>query len=446
MSLHEKIANEIANEAAHHRSTLDLDAFMKDSMRGLASIRSHNKDAQAKTREKKVTCSNPTCDREESPSGALRACSQCHAARYCSSECQKADWKAHKKSCLSFERLPICRDFDPTLIHPGCKFSTSPIFAKGHKDGVGYWVAPGGMINCQLAKSPGLEDLMGESRTNGEPASRFDPDFTRKIQEFMPGPRYFLGVRVLVQNRMKEPICVFGDEITAAINHTQIQEFYDGAWDEGECEIDIERVVDSQTVSGTPTPGQRPCHYKLAYFNGKRVDQKKKHDALRNEKRCIVFLKPTEHACFHLQYRLGSIDRTLDFEAWDLINNISVFFTTALAVMLSNNVQMRNICAPIDRNEIDRWYADYKAGGELAHIASHHGDKRAKMQRALRAAQADDPVLRYMDRTLRERFASSQPMAEQIAELRDSLDSSGLPPDVVERIKASVRPRARAGD
>lgn len=66
MSLHDKIANEIANEAANHRSTLDLNAFMKDNMRDLASIRSHNKDAKAKIREKKVTCSNPTCESDES--------------------------------------------------------------------------------------------------------------------------------------------------------------------------------------------------------------------------------------------------------------------------------------------------------------------------------------------------------------------------------------------
>ena len=29
----------------------------------------------------------------------LRACSACHAARYCDEACQKADWRTHKKHC-----------------------------------------------------------------------------------------------------------------------------------------------------------------------------------------------------------------------------------------------------------------------------------------------------------------------------------------------------------
>ncbi|CAN0478200.1 unnamed protein product, partial [Ectocarpus sp. 8 AP-2014] len=28
-----------------------------------------------------------------------KRCSQCHAVGYCSRECQKADWKKHRKAC-----------------------------------------------------------------------------------------------------------------------------------------------------------------------------------------------------------------------------------------------------------------------------------------------------------------------------------------------------------
>ncbi|KOS46579.1 hypothetical protein ACN38_g2487 [Penicillium nordicum] len=36
---------------------------------------------------------------EEAKGSALRNCSRCHKAKYCSRDCQKADWKKHKKVC-----------------------------------------------------------------------------------------------------------------------------------------------------------------------------------------------------------------------------------------------------------------------------------------------------------------------------------------------------------
>lgn len=40
-------------------------------------------------------------------SGNLKACSRCKAAKYCSTECQKADWKEHKKNCAAPIRLQL---------------------------------------------------------------------------------------------------------------------------------------------------------------------------------------------------------------------------------------------------------------------------------------------------------------------------------------------------
>ncbi|KAH7477353.1 hypothetical protein IWW34DRAFT_311704 [Fusarium oxysporum f. sp. albedinis] len=39
-----------------------------------------------------------TCNKEE-PAVQLRRCAKCSTTPYCSRECQKADWKAHKKIC-----------------------------------------------------------------------------------------------------------------------------------------------------------------------------------------------------------------------------------------------------------------------------------------------------------------------------------------------------------
>ncbi|KAI0798254.1 hypothetical protein C8Q75DRAFT_708684 [Abortiporus biennis] len=39
------------------------------------------------------------CGKKE---GSLKQCGKCHSTRYCSSECQRKDWPAHKKTCSPF--------------------------------------------------------------------------------------------------------------------------------------------------------------------------------------------------------------------------------------------------------------------------------------------------------------------------------------------------------
>lgn len=39
----------------------------------------------------------------KNPRALLKACSRCRATKYCSAECQKADWPSHKRACAAAE-------------------------------------------------------------------------------------------------------------------------------------------------------------------------------------------------------------------------------------------------------------------------------------------------------------------------------------------------------
>ena len=42
-----------------------------------------------------------TCGRGPAADKLFPACAKCRKARYCSQECQKVDWKTHKKTCAA---------------------------------------------------------------------------------------------------------------------------------------------------------------------------------------------------------------------------------------------------------------------------------------------------------------------------------------------------------
>ncbi|CAM1507505.1 Fc.00g071460.m01.CDS01 [Cosmosporella sp. VM-42] len=46
-----------------------------------------------------MTASCHKCQKVESPEFSLKRCAKCNTTLYCGRDCQKADWKAHKKVC-----------------------------------------------------------------------------------------------------------------------------------------------------------------------------------------------------------------------------------------------------------------------------------------------------------------------------------------------------------
>src|SRR5690606_22425685 len=64
-----------------------------------ALARSESGEDEEEEKGAKATCG--VCGKEGAKSGAvkMKACSRCGRGSYCSRECQKADWKVHKKGC-----------------------------------------------------------------------------------------------------------------------------------------------------------------------------------------------------------------------------------------------------------------------------------------------------------------------------------------------------------
>ena len=57
---------------------------------------------------------------------ASKTCGRCMAQAYCSTECQRADWKRHKASCQSVEDLEASADAAKAAEDPSRVDSNSP--------------------------------------------------------------------------------------------------------------------------------------------------------------------------------------------------------------------------------------------------------------------------------------------------------------------------------
>eukprot|EP00798_Chlamydomonas_sp_ICE-L_P020078 gene20078-26794_t len=56
--------------------------------------------------------------------GNLKKCAGCHRVAYCSKECQKADWKAHKPVCRTLQQIQE----EDSVVHPECHNVSRGVF------------------------------------------------------------------------------------------------------------------------------------------------------------------------------------------------------------------------------------------------------------------------------------------------------------------------------
>jgi splicing suppressor protein 51 len=65
-----------------------------------------------------------TCKKTDSEVENLKRCAKCQTTYYCSRDCQKADWKVHKKVCSKNASTRQSSTFDPSRIESNDSYST----------------------------------------------------------------------------------------------------------------------------------------------------------------------------------------------------------------------------------------------------------------------------------------------------------------------------------
>lgn len=176
-----------------------LPAFVERMAEGLpecwkvSALQPVSKDADAAPLSKEV-CSK--CGKEGEK---LLNCARCKVQKYCSKECQVADWKAHKKTCQAPEKAANADVISVKMADAG--FQSLPGMSKEKTDRLG------GMHTWTINHDAAAASSMGSHHNLG-PAevmttSSLPPDaiFVIKIQVPMPGMGPGMGMMVYDQTR-----------------------------------------------------------------------------------------------------------------------------------------------------------------------------------------------------------------------------------------------------
>lgn len=86
-------------QSARLPSVSNLDELAKTVPEELVALLTSQLVDQPRDRRRGFLCANPTCQSDPTP--PKFRCSRCKVASYCSTECQKLAWPAHKASCVS---------------------------------------------------------------------------------------------------------------------------------------------------------------------------------------------------------------------------------------------------------------------------------------------------------------------------------------------------------
>jgi len=264
------------------------------------------------------------------------------------------------------------------MMLPGSQYPQTPIFARGHSDGMGAWVSNAGSIECSLAAIPGGNDPWKPESPSLEYAKALIPGQTKGK---------YLSFTVLVQNRIKKstPMIVVGKAILAAgtVEGSQIirqgKELF-----EPDINLDIPNLGQ---VVGIPT-----AWVKLTHLNGKEVKEPSRHPEIKDTQLCAVVLFPGDYAIFTVEFRCGGPNITLNFQATRLIHRLTIpavpfdpAFNGPYKELVPQAADRDEVCeihTIIDRQAVNAWYKDYETGGVDAHIISHYGEARAKLFRS----------------------------------------------------------------
>ncbi|TFK94086.1 hypothetical protein K466DRAFT_658079 [Polyporus arcularius HHB13444] len=341
----------------------------------------------------------------------LRVCSLCKSARYCDRECQVADYKTrHKAECAGFVHPPFTTSF---LTEPlgDDKYPQDPLFAKGHLNGVGFWVSVSSSVDCAL------QTLANPLRPIKDPLEYNRRDI-RMLEDPNLGVKYkartrnLLTLQVLVQNRRKDgkPVVVFGarTRVLTSETPTVTQNVLNGRTEADRITIftDGGRGAFGTYASIAIAEDMFDQSPRLLITNVNGTVLKEGvplPSAVKNGPRGIVALHPGEFALLHMQFRIG--DGDLIVSEWDALSCLralavpvvapydpAVCNTTSLDASISLKTDpvsgklidelaspgVTEVRLPFDFYAAEAYYEDLSEKGELAFIKSHRGEKEAE--------------------------------------------------------------------